>query len=96
MKLCKANPIPGDAGWYGAWGTRARGVVAPNKPNLPPRGTEDHGEEPALSAANGPEALMLPPVRGQARETKPISVHQSDTLDLEPVTVCRAHRSLCV
>jgi hypothetical protein len=37
---------------------------------------------------------MLPPVRGQARETKPISVRQSDTLDLEPVTVCRAHRSL--
>jgi hypothetical protein len=45
--------------------------MAPNKPNLRQAGWEDHRQEPALSAANGPEALTLPPA-GLTCETKPI------------------------
>ncbi len=45
--------------------------IAPNKPNLRQPGGEYHRQEPALSAANGPEALTLPPT-GQMCETKPI------------------------
>jgi hypothetical protein len=50
----------------------SRGPIVSNKPNFPEVAKEDHRQEPALSAANGPEALRLPPVPAQTCETKPI------------------------
>ncbi len=51
-----------------------RGAIVQNEPNLPPAGREDHRQEPALSEANGPTALTMPPPgpRGsESCETKP-------------------------
>ncbi len=56
----KANP--GEAGVGRGLGDAGPSGRCTNKPNLPQTSREDHRQEPALSTANGPEALTLPPV----------------------------------
>ncbi len=48
-----------------------------NKPNSPPAGREDHRQEPALSAANGPLDMMMPSVTGATAPNKANSVRES-------------------
>jgi hypothetical protein len=56
---------------------RGRRASRTNKANLPPRRREDHCQEPALSAANGPETSTLPPVTGAMAPNKANSVRGS-------------------
>ena len=87
MAPAKQSQFPGGAGCI-------------NKPNLPPTGREDQPQGPALSAANGPEAVTLPPARRRTCETKPIwgevSTVQCQVLSppspaRQSAAVCRSH-----
>jgi hypothetical protein len=49
--------------------------LVPNKPNLPQMASEDHRQEPALSVANGPEALTMPPVPGKRAKQSQFALH---------------------
>ena len=68
--------------------TKPIGAVAPNKAN--------RGDDPLYKQTQFAHPAPPRGADGQGHgETKPISVRQTDSMDLESATVCRAHPTLC-